>query len=133
MNMNDTIPTEIMANAKGFSAWMWVALAEFVAIVLLFLRLKKHKKTHVNVGSFSKKDLEITDKANADMGNLMNSITKSRELYKELSRKYHPDRFVNTPLYETAQELFQRITESKRSYRQLSLLKEEAIVKLNIE
>ena len=58
-----------------------------------------------------------------DMNNLMNSIHRSRELYKELSSKYHPDRFVNTPEYEIAEEIFQRISKNERNYKELTLIK----------
>jgi curved DNA-binding protein CbpA len=70
---------------------------------------------------------------NADMKNLVNSIAKSRELYKELSRQCHPDRFVNTDLQPTAEDIFQEISRNKRNYKILLALKERAIEKLNIK
>lgn len=66
------------------------------------------------------------------MENLMDSINGARTLYKELSRKCHPDRFVNTPKEKIAQEIFQEITKNQRNFEKLKLLKEKAINSLNI-
>ena len=41
------------------------------------------------------------------MNNLMDSIHNSRNLYKELSKKCHPDRFINDPKQKIAEEIFQ--------------------------
>lgn len=67
------------------------------------------------------------------MGNLMNSINNSSELYKELSRKCHPDRFVNSPDQKLAEEIFQEIARHKRNHEKLIALKERAIAELNIK
>ena len=40
------------------------------------------------------------------MNNLMDSMHKSRNLYKELSKKCHPDRFINNPKQKIAEEIF---------------------------
>ena len=62
----------------------------------------------------------------------MNSITHSKELYKELSKKCHPDRFVNTHLQEVADKLFQEITANQRNHKRLTELKKQAQNELNI-
>ena len=62
----------------------------------------------------------------------MNSIHHSKELYKELSKRCHPDKFVNTSKQEIAEDIFQRISKNKRSYEQLMLIKEEAKSKLDL-
>jgi hypothetical protein len=115
--------------SESISVWFWVALGEmFFILLLLLLKQKKQKSDFVGV---SKSDFKEAGQ-NADMKNLVNSIAKSQTLYKELSRKCHPDRFVNTPLQVIAEELFQEISLNKRNYKKLIALKEVAIEKLNI-
>lgn len=84
---------------------------------------------------FSELDKGTTEKAkntSIDMNNLMDSINNSNSLYKELSRKYHPDRFVNTPKQELAEKIFQEISRNKRNYEKLTLLKQQAESELDI-
>lgn len=56
--------------------------------------------------------------------NIANSISKSRELYKELIVKVHPDRFQDDRIV-IATELTSKITKAKRNYEELTLLKSE--------
>lgn len=112
------------------SIWFWIAVIQFVLIAWLLAKLHKQKRTKLELFDVKKSDLKKS--GNVNMDNLMNSIHYSRELYKELSRKCHPDRFVNTSEQEIAEELFQRISRNKRNYEQLMLLKEEAKNKLNL-
>lgn len=56
--------------------------------------------------------------------NIALSISKSKELYKELITKVHPDRFTDERK-EKAAELSSRITKAKKNYHELQLLKNE--------
>jgi len=56
--------------------------------------------------------------------NIALSISKAKLLYKELIVKVHPDRFSGIKV-EQANILSAKITESKRDYNALILLKEE--------
>jgi len=114
----------------SISTWFWIAVIEFLIIVWLFRKFQKLKRNNLDLSDVKKSDLWKS--GNIDINNLMNSIHYSRELYKELSKKCHPDRFVNTPKQEIAEEIFQRISKNKRNYEQLIFIKEEAIDKLNI-
>ena len=67
-----------------------------------------------------------------DMDSLMDSIHKSRDLYKKLSSKCHPDRFTDKEFSEKAEIIFQEITRNKRNYKKLLELKEIAQSQLNI-
>jgi chromosomal replication initiation ATPase DnaA len=60
------------------------------------------------------------------MNKLMDSINNSKSLYKELSKKYHPDRFVNTSKHLLSERLFQEISKNKRNHENLILLKKQA-------
>lgn len=62
--------------------------------------------------------------------NIANSISKSRQLYKELIIKIHPDRFLDDRKIK-ATELSARITKAKRNYNDLLELKIEVEEFLN--
>lgn len=109
--------------------WILVAIIEFV--VILFLLLKK-KKTNLDYSDVNQSEIKKMKNQDIDMDNLMNSITHSKELYKELSKKCHPDRFVNTHLQEVADKLFQEITANQRNHKRLTELKKQAQNELNI-
>ena len=72
-------------------------------------------------------------KSEIDMDNLMNSINGSKDLYKQLSRKCHPDRFINSEKQKIAEVIFQDISKHKRAYNKLLLLKKQAADQLNIK
>jgi hypothetical protein len=120
-----------LPEAAGFSVWFWVAAAEFLLIISLLLLLVKKNNPKSDFGGLKKSDLRTEEDASG-IDNLLNSITKSSMLYKELSRKCHPDKFINTPLQETAQELFKVISRNKRNYEKLITLKKRSIEELHI-
>lgn len=65
-----------------------------------------------------------TDDYKGAAKNIANSISKSRELYKELIVKVHPDRFQDERRV-IATELSAKITKAKRNYDELTFLKTE--------
>ena len=113
------------------SIWFWIALVEFILLVLLLLKMQRPKREKLDLSEVKKTDLKNSE--NIDMYNLLDSIHHSKELYKALSKKCHPDKFVNTPLHQIAEEIFQEITRNKRNYKQLIALKAEAINKLDLK
>ncbi|WP_259016583.1 J domain-containing protein [Emticicia fluvialis] len=56
--------------------------------------------------------------------NIILSISKSHDLYKNLIKQTHPDRFQDNKR-EMATELSMRITKAKRNYSELVKLQEE--------
>ena len=114
------------------SAWFWIALIEFAIIVFLVFRLRK-KGEKLTFGDLSKDKIRNAKKSDVDMDNLMNSINGSQELYKQLSRTCHPDRFINDNKQKLAEEIFQEITKHKRDFNKLTELKEKAITELDIK
>lgn len=129
----DSVVTETISNtdATTFSIWFWVALIELFIIVFLFFKLKK-KGNDLKFGDLSKDKMRNAKKSDVDMDNLMNSINGSKDLYKELSRTCHPDRFINSDKQKLAEEIFQDISKHKRDFKKLTELKERAITELNI-
>lgn len=114
-----------------YSFWFWCTIFEFAIIIFLIIRIrsKKNKLAFFEVGTDKIRDAR---NQNIDMENLMNSITDSRKLYKELSKKCHPDLFTNSTKYLKAEEIFQEITKNQRNFEKLSALKIRAIQELNI-
>lgn len=113
------------------SFWLWIAVVECFIIVFLLLRLKSKKK-NLAFEDLGKSSIKKAKEQNIDMDNLMNSINGSRALYKELSKKCHPDRFVNDARQKLAEDIFQEISSNKRDFDKLSTLKKRATEELNI-
>lgn len=129
----DTLHVASGAISNNFlkSFWFWLAMLEFILIILLILRLLSISKNN----SFSKPGQQVIKESKGieiDMSNIMNSIHGSANLYKELSRKCHPDRFVNTDYEKIAEKIFQEISENRRNYEKLIELKHKATTELNI-
>jgi len=111
--------------------WFIIAIVEFIIILLLLLRLAKVRKEKLLFEQGFDPLMKAKSK-DIDMDNLINSISSSKALYTELSRKCHPDRFLDTQQKKIADELFQEISENKRNHAKLLELKERAIKYLNI-
>lgn len=110
--------------------WFWIAAAELGLILFLIAKLRQKQK--VMLDSTTEELLNKSKNSNVDMDNLMNSINKSRELYKLLSTKCHPDRFLEETINKKASEIFQEISKNQRNYNRLLELKEIAQTELNI-
>ena len=106
--------------------WFWIAIIEVFVILYLVSRLIFHsQKERIRV-----KEQLKSNPINWD--NTINSAFNSKPLYDKLKVKCHPDRFVNTPLQDKANELFQEIQANKYNYNKLKELEEKAIMVLNI-
>lgn len=101
-------------------AWQGLALFEFLLIVFLLLKLKKKTKNTL------KSNFKKFKKNEVDMDALMKDMHHSKDLYKELSRKYHPDRFIGSTLESKAEEFFKSIQENKTNFNKLNELKLQA-------
>lgn len=110
--------------------WFWVSIVELSIIVFLIIKYKRKGK--INYDNTIENTLLNSKTANVDMDNVMDSINKSRDLYKQLSTKCHPDRFIDNDLNYKANEIFQEITKNQRNYKKLLELKETAQTQLNI-
>lgn len=142
MNKNVVFSSELITksawmNQKGRLEYLpIIVIAEFFIIVVLVIRIIKLKSKNVsdvNTTLGSKLDL-ISDarSGEVDMDDLMMNINRSKELYKKLSSKCHPDRFIDVEKNEIANEIFQNITKNQRNYKQLLVLSEQAQNELNI-
>ena len=92
-----------------------------------FFNLRNYSKNETD------QDLIEVRKHEIDFKDIFSDFNKSKEIYKELILKCHPDRFVDPELNHIATDLCLRIAENKSSHSKLCQLKEEAIDKLKIE
>ena len=113
------------------SLWFWFSIIELLLIVYLIYRLKS-KKVVSELTDLEMQNIQNSKNNTIDMNSLMNNIHNSRGLYKELSRKCHPDRFIGDPKHQIAEDIFQKISDNERNYEKLNQLKTRAINELNI-
>jgi len=130
---SDSLAMATTSSSNGLlsSTWFWLSIVEFIFIIFLLIKLKK-KKTELAFSDLPKDKMKTAKSSNIDMDNLMNSINGSRDLYKELSKACHPDKFVNTEKQKIAEDIFQDISKDKRNFEKLLVLKERAKNELNI-
>ena len=130
---SDSLVLASTSSSNGLlsSTWFWLSIVEFTVIIFLLIRLKK-KKTELAFSDLPKDKMKNAKSSNIDMDNLMNSINGSRDLFKELSKVCHPDKFVNTEQQKIAEDIFQDISKDKRNFEKLLALKERAKNELNI-
>lgn len=130
---SDSLAIATTSTSNGFisSTWFWLSIVEFTVIIFLLIRLRK-KKTELAFSDLPKDKMKNAKSSAIDMDNLMNSINGSRDLYKELSKACHPDKFVNTEKQKIAEDIFQDISKDKRNFEKLLALKERAKNELNI-
>lgn len=111
--------------------WLYVALFELLIIFLLIVYIV-YQKSRAKDTKFENEILDAKDN-DINMNDLMLSINKSRELYRELSRNCHPDKHISSEFQNEIGELFQEITRSKRNYQELLRLKDIAVNKYKIK
>lgn len=118
-------------NSNSINIWHYIAFGEFLIILSLVFYII-YLKRRQTLSKFEKEILEAKN-TDIDMDDLMLSINKSRELYKELSRKCHPDQHMNSEFQKEIEELFKEITKNKRNFQELVKLKDIAANKYNIK
>lgn len=131
--MNDTIQQLTgqmqQTSSMGINIWLIVAIVEFAVIVYLLL-------TRLNISNSKKAQIknEVMQEGSIDFRNVLNNAFNSKEIYDDLKKKCHPDRFVDDAEREAiANELFQRITQNQHNIDNLRKLREEAVRKLGIK
>lgn len=131
--MNDTIHQLTgqmqQTSSTGINIWLIVAIVEFAVIVYLLLT-----KLNMNNGKKARIKNEVMQEGSIDFSNVLNNAFNSKEIYDDLKKKCHPDRFVDDAEREAiANELFQRITQNQHNIDNLRKLREEAVQKLGIK
>ena len=89
-------------------------------ISLLFLRCKRKARKKL-------KERVLTDgitNYRETTNNLVNSISKSKQLYKQQIVRVHPDKFIDENKIK-AEEISSRLTQHKRDYNSLQKIEKE--------
>lgn len=126
--MVKTIIETSFNNHLFLNIWFWLFIMETIILLILLSRKKKREKdtlfqTAINLSKNEEKE---------SMNNVVNSIFKSKQLYDELKKKCHPDRFLDKERNAIANELFQELTKNKANYDALRKIKERAVNELKI-
>lgn len=131
--MKDDMFSILQDENTGVNWWMVIAVVELLVIVALLFQQGKAKRKETWKNNNEYLDFDNAKSQNVDMSNLMNSISSSRDTYKALIKKCHPDRFQDEVIKAKAEELSQEISANKRNYAKLMELKEVAIKELNVK
>ncbi len=124
--LRDTMQVLHNAGTTGHDVWFWIAIVEFVIIILLLFSKKDSKKSEIRK--------KVLNEGDIDFGNTIKSSFHAEPLYKELMRKCHPDLFApDETKMHIANEITMRISKNKNDLKELEKLREEAINKLNIK
>lgn len=112
--------------------WVYVALAEFVLLLLLGVHLYLLRRRRPARG---KRDRAAAlREGDIDFANVINSSFKAKALYDELKKKCHPDRFAqDEALNAKATEIFGLLVKHRYDYAALCRLRERAETELNVK
>lgn len=110
--------------------WMWIALFEALCIIVLLFILFISRNQHIQAQRRFKNEAK---KGDVDFNNIIASSFHAGDLYNQLKKVCHPDRFSsNSELMTKANDLFQQITQNKHDLKKLQKLKAEAVKELHI-
>lgn len=120
-------------NADPVNWWFWIAVAEFILLVLLLLRSICSGNTQKEQSDKWQKFRKESLKADVDFDNIINSSFHAEDLYDRLKVKCHPDRFpIDKAKNKIAKNLFQEIEKNKNNINRLKELRQEAVDKLGV-
>lgn len=124
LNTNPSFKTE-----NVLDWWMLIAVIElFIIIVLLFKRKKETNKTKKQMI----KEQVLSEEA-IDFNNIINSSFNAKQVYDQLIRECHPDRFPNNPTkQQIALNLSQEVVKNKGNLNRLEELRNEVKLQLNL-
>lgn len=120
-SINDNILTVALSSPEILE----VVFAGSIIILLIVWSFLKYRKLQ-----FTKRQI-IKDTFNTDFKDITHDWEKTKKLYDILKKKCHPDKF-NNDLSQEATRIFQLLVKNKFKYKELLLLKKEAIEKLGI-
>ena len=129
MHSSTALPEDMGMDLINHPIWFWLFLLQCIVIVILVFLLVE-QKINARLAVYERNRMQEYGKKEVDLVNVMKSINSSKELYKELSLKCHPDRYAGDPRQAIARELFRDISANKRNYQKLREIQEVANKKL---
>ena len=119
---------ETMLPQSDSNLWMWISIFEAICIIVLLLILLGSQNTEIQ-----RQFKANAQKEDVDFNNIIVSSFHAGDLYNQLKKVCHPDRFSSNPeLMSKADNLFQQITQNKHDLKKLQELKAEAMKELHI-
>lgn len=103
--------------------WKYIVVIESLVIVHLVRKIRRPSKNNLE-------ELKQYKGKDVDVGNVIDSIHGAKSLFKQLSKKYHPDKYTNTDKHAIALDIYQRMTNNRRNFKVLKELEKEAISNL---
>lgn len=133
LNLVNKISQSTYINVESSMQWIWISIVsvQFIVILLLLFRIRAIRRNHTSLIDVNE-SMRKARESEVDMHSLIKDIAHSKNLYKDLSRKCHPDRFQDPELKLLANEIFQEVSKNKRSFSKLTELKTRAINELNL-
>jgi hypothetical protein len=98
--------------------WIWTIFLILLILAFRFIN-NKRKLQSLDLSELKKEEKEKFRNQKVNMIDVMNDINLSKKLYKKLSKKYHPDRFIGEIEHDFFEKIFQEITENQRDYKKL--------------
>ena len=121
---------ETMLPQSDSNLWMWISIFEAICIIVLLLILLVSQNKYTEIQRQFKANAQKED---VDFNNIIVSSFHAGDLYNQLKKVCHPDRFSSNPeLMSKADNLFQQITQNKHDLKKLQELKAEAMKELHI-
>lgn len=117
-------PQIVEHGAVWSELWLWVALAEAVVIVLLLAALRYRTST-----AYRQKQEVLAEMP--DFGNVLSSAFHAEQLYRELIRRCHPDRYApDQTKMMLANELAAQLAKHKHNLKELKRIEKEIQIRL---
>jgi len=121
-----------MSNNNHSNFWFYIAAVELVIIgsVLFYYSRKKRKEQLTG----NEKFFEDSKNNDIDMDEVLFDINNSgeaRKFFKQLSKKYHPDKFLDPAMNAKAIIIYQEMTKNKLNLKNLKELEKKAKAELS--
>lgn len=116
---------DVARATETLSPWLWIAIVEAIIILVLLAIL------HYRSSTAYKQKQEILAET-PDFGNILSSAFHAEQLYRDLIRKCHPDRYApNQEKMVVANELAGQLSKYKHNLKELKRVEYEIQTRLN--
>ena len=133
LQVADSLQSVIQTSKNGIASnvWFWIAIIEFLIIILSIITSKKWKRRHWERLQ-SEKDTRDIDVDTIFKGAIKDTFL-APELYKKLITVCHPDRFIDETKKVAAEELSKEFGKNQYNTTELERLGKIAEGKLEVK